>query len=426
VKASRKILYVQHADRLGGSCTSLRLLLEHLDHERFRPVVALCHPTPRLVAYHEAAGAEVVTARGILTFEHTTAYSTSLLRPTSWSLLARSLAGWREAERRTLALVDVVRPDLVHLNSAVLVPSARALHRTRTPFVWHVREIPARGLAGVRAQLQREALRRWPSARLFHSEFQRRRWVGDVPGAVIPEPVDSSRFAPRDRGAARRELGIPGAAKVVLYVGGMSPLKGIYELLAALATLRRRVPGLVALMPGAEVLAPGRSPVARAGQALFRALRVSTPTERIEGAIPRLGLEEVCRRLPFTDDVSTFVAASDVVVFPSIADHFARPIVEAAAMARPVVASRFPMIEEVVRDGETALLVPPGDARALATALERVLTDEALAASLAEAGRTRVAPRFDAATQADETMRLYDAVLGRASAGGRPQRAESR
>jgi hypothetical protein len=144
-KETHTVLYLQHADRTGGSCTSLRVTLEHLDRSRFRPVVALRHGDPELVRYHEAAGAEVVVWPGIATFEHTTAYSTSLLRPTSWSVLALALAGWRRTERRTLELVAALRPDVVHLNSAVLVPSARALHRAGVPFVWHVREIPARG-----------------------------------------------------------------------------------------------------------------------------------------------------------------------------------------------------------------------------------------------------------------------------------------
>jgi glycosyltransferase involved in cell wall biosynthesis len=413
--AIRTVLYLQHADRLGGSCASLRVMLEHLDRSRYRPVVALRGGDRELVRYHEAAGAEVLVWPGITTFEHTTSFSTSLLRPMSWSLLAWSLGGWHETERRTLDLVAAVRPDLVHLNSAVLVPSARALHGTGAPFVWHVREIPARGLAGARRALHRAALVRWPSARVFLSECQRRQWIGDSEGTVIPELVDRRRFARQDAQAARRELGISRTAKVLLYVGGMSPIKGIHELLAALGMLAPRVPELTCLMPGAETLSPGTSFVARSGQALFRALHVSTPTQRIEGAIPRLRLSDVCRRSGFVEDVSRMMAASDVVVFPSTTDHFARPIVEAAAMGRPVVASRLPLIEEVVQDGETALLVPPGDARALADALWRLLTDRRLASSLAEAGR-QLATAFDAATHTDSMMRLYDAVLDPAAA----------
>ncbi len=406
----RTVLYLQHADRAGGSCSSLRVLLEHLDRRRFRPVVALRHDDAGLVRYHEAAGAEVLVWPGIATFEHTTAFSTSPLRPTSWSALGRVLAGWRRSERRTLELVASVRPALVHLNSAVLVPSARALHRSGVPFLWHVREIPAHGLAGARAALHRAALVRWPSARVFLSDCQRGQWVGDVPGAVIPEPVDLRRFAVQDAAAARRQLGLSATAKVVLYLGGMAPIKGIHQLLAALALLSLGVPELTCLMPGAEPLVPGASLAARAGQAAYRALQLRTPTERIEGAIPRLGLGAVCRRSKFADDVTAMMAASDVVVFPSTTDHFARPVVEAAAMGKPVVASRFPLIEEVVRDGETALLVPPGDARALADALRRVLTDAALAGSLAVGGR-RLAAGFDAAANTDAMMRLYDTVL---------------
>jgi glycosyltransferase involved in cell wall biosynthesis len=423
---ARTVLYLQHADRVGGSCTSLRVMLEHLDRSRFRPVVALRHGDARLVRYHEDAGAEVLVWPGISTFEHTTAFSSALLRPLTWSALAATAAGWRETERRTLELVSLVRPDVVHLNSAVLVPSARALRRASVRFVWHVREIPARGRLGVRTRLHREALIRWPSARVFLSPCQRRQWIGDAAGTVIPELVDRRRFTVRDPRDARRRLGIGEDEKVILFLGGMAPIKGIHPLLEALALVRRTLPRLTCLMPGAEPLAPGTSIAARIGQKVLSAFRVPTPTERIEGAIPRLGLQEVCRRSGYADDVVPFIAASDVVVFPSTTDHFARPIVEAAAMERPVIASRFPLIEEVVRDGDSALLVTPSDAPGLAAAILRVLSDAALAGSLASAGRRLVADRFDARTHTEAMMHLYDQVIGAAPPREREQSGGAR
>ena len=193
-------------------------------------------------------------------------------------------------------------------------------------------------------------------------------------------------------------------------MGGFSEIKGILPLIEALAAVRRTIPGLVCLMPG-TASAPGRL-VELAARWIPRA----TLTGRIRTAFARFG-EEGVRRLPFSSDVPALVAASDVVAFPSTADHFARPVVEAGAMGKPAVASRLPMIEEQTGGGASALLVPPGDAAALGGALLAVLSDAARARALGEAGRAIALERFEARANAARVAALYDEVLGRAGAG---------
>jgi glycosyltransferase involved in cell wall biosynthesis len=416
--APRTVLYVQHAATLGGSCVSLRDMLSALDRDRYRPVVALAQPTEELRRYHATGGVETIPWPGIATLEHTTAEWASAGRPMSWARLARAAAGWGRSERRTLELVDRVEPDLVHLNSAVLVPSARALHRAGVPFVWHVREMPVRGHAGVRTRLVREALVRWPSAALFLSEVARRAWVGATPARVVPEFVDLGRFRPGvDRAAARRRLGLAPDAPVVLYVGGMAAIKGILPLLGAIARVREQRPDVVCLMPGAE---PALGVAARVASTVLPGV---TLTGRIRRAVRQGGLEAACRRMPFSSDMPELLAASDVLAFPSLTDHFARPVVEAGAMARPVVASRFPMIEEQVADRGAAELVPPGDAGALADALARVLRDAERARAMGAAGLAIAAERFDLHRNTAAVMSLYDDVLARSRRA--PGRTES-
>ncbi len=407
---TRTILYIQHAGTLGGSCTSLRYMVEALDRRRFRPIVALTKPTPQLVDYHAAAGLEVIEWPGIETFDHTTAGWSSLWRPLSWEPLAKGLAGWRETERRTLELVERVRPDLVHLNSAVLVASARALHRRRVPFVWHVREYPERGHIGLRHRYHCRALATWPSTAIFLSEVGCRAWGNS--GVIVPEFIDFSRFTPDvDPLEARRRLGIPEGAKTVLYVGGLQAIKGYGTLVHALSRLRSRIQTLVCLMPGCLPQGPVTTLVGRAGQFAFHALGIRTPIERIESLGEDLGVAELCRRMPFSDDVPSLIAASDLLVFPSTVDHFARPVVEAAAMERPVVASRFPMLEDVVLHGETGLLVPPANPDALAVAIAQLLADPQLARAMGVAGRARVLERFDVARNTEAMMRVYDEAI---------------
>jgi glycosyltransferase involved in cell wall biosynthesis len=391
-----KVLYLQHAWEMGGSCVSLRRLLDAVDRSRVTPVVALIRPTPEVAAFHAAAGVEIVREPRIVTFEHTTALWTRLGAPRTWVKLAATVAGWRRTERATLDLVARVRPDLVHLNSAVLLPSARALHRAGVPFVWHVRESPVRGYAGVRLTLFRHALRAWPDEAVFLTETERGAWVGGG-GIVIPELVDLGAFDPALDGAREREArAIPTDARVVLYAGGFSALKGIEPLVEALWLARERTPQLLCLMPGAlggAAAAPGAS-------------------KDVRLKLVRLVGEGVCRLLPFSREMPGLLAASDLLVFPAMADHFALPVVEAGAMRKPVIASRFPIVEEQVTHGGTGLLVAPGDPRDLAEAIVALLSDPLRAEAMGAAGRASVA-RFDAVRNAGAFADLYHRILAR-------------
>ena len=410
--APARILFVQHAGSLGGSAMSLLYTLQSLPFEEFRPLVALARPSPELHALYADAGFETEAAPGIGTFEHTTARHLRPWSPRDVWAGGRLALGWKGIAAATCRLVERVAPALVHLNSVVLAPSAWALRALPTPVVWHVREHPARGAMGLRTRFLRRGLRRWPDAALFISEADRRAWLGsDTGGLVLPNFVPLERFDPGiDRGAARRALDLPQDAPVVLFMGGLSRLKGVMPLLAALRGLRDDGVPAVCLMPGA-VYEPSRSLGARAARRILPLVGSATPSQAVRSEIDRLGLAEACLQLPFRTDVPELIAASDVVVFPALEPHFARPAIEASAMGRPVVASDLAGIRELVRDGDTGLLVPAGDAARLGEALRRVLEDPSLASRLGAAGRARAEALYSAKVQGEVLAGLYRRLL---------------
>ena len=105
-------------------------------------------------------------------------------------------------------------------------------------------------------------------------------------------------------------------------------------------------------------------------------------------------------------------AEAAVAVVPSLYEGFSLPAVEAMACAVPLVTTTGGALPEVVgKDGEAALLVPPGDAGALATAINRVLEDASLGRRLGTAGRRRVLDRFSWRRTAELTADQYRGVL---------------
>ena len=407
-----RILYIQHAGSPGGSAISLRNTIRLLDRSRFEAIVALVRPSPAMVRLYETEDCELMEWPGIGTFEHTTAYWTGLFRPLTWRTLVETLWYWQRSERSTRELIDKVKPDVVHLNSVVLLPSARALHRAAKRFVWHVRESPVGGRLGLRLRYQSRALRNWTPEVVFLSEAERTLWRGRPTATVVHNFVDDSAY--RDlpgKIQVRGGLGIPTTAPVILYVGGLSLIKGILPLLEALELLRGQFPGLVCLMPALKYTSSRRLS-SRVARAILPILGQATPAQQVERRIRDRGLESVCHRLPFMDDIEKLYAACDVVVFPALLNHFARPAVEAGAAGRPIVASNLPSVAEVVHDRENGILFEPGNVREMASALKDVLSDELLAARLGIAARRIVDERFEARPLIARLEQCYQRLVG--------------
>src|SRR5262249_14595967 len=120
------------------------------------------------------------------------------------------------------------------------------------------------------------------------------------------------------------------------------------------------------------------------------------PEEQALRALAReLGLAERVSFLGVRDDVPELLRAASVFVLPSAAEGLPNALLEALSVGVPAVATNIPGTDEVVRDEVEALMVPVDDEAALARAIERVLTDRALAKRLVSAGHELIAREFD-------------------------------
>jgi glycosyltransferase involved in cell wall biosynthesis len=187
---------------------------------------------------------------------------------------------------------------------------------------------------------------------------------------------------------ARRLLGIPDEAPLVGTIGRLAEQKGQAWLIRALPEIR-------AAVPGARLVIAGDGPL----------------RARLEAEAARAGVAGAVRFLGHRGDVATVLAALDLFVLPSLWEGLPLALLEAMAMARPVVAARTVGIEETVSDGVEGLLVPSRDAVSLAAAAVRVLRDPDLGRSLGAAGRRRVLERHTLEAVAARVGDVYDAAL---------------
>jgi glycosyltransferase involved in cell wall biosynthesis len=209
---------------------------------------------------------------------------------------------------------------------------------------------------------------------------------------VVPMGTDlTGCFKPPDQPARQ-----PGR---LLFAGRLVEKKGVRYLLAAVARLRAQ--GRVVTLTIA-----GDGPLRGALQAHAVQLGVDADVEFL-GAVDHARLAGLFQQAAVAVVPSVIAADGDQ-------EGFGLVIVEAMGCACPVVASRLPAIDDIAIDGETALLVPPADADALASAIARVLDDPDRAARRAAAARARVLERFEW----EAVSRRYADLLGRLAAPG--------
>jgi len=206
---------------------------------------------------------------------------------------------------------------------------------------------------------------------------------------IDPSPYDPSAVPP-----SRRADGDPLKRPTIGVVARLAPQKGHRVLFDALPAVRDAFPNVVARLIGHEEL--------------------STAAELRANATER-GVADLVRFEGFRADIPQVMADLDVFVLPSLWEGFGLVLVEAMAAGRPVVASAVGPIPEIVVNGETGLLVPPGDPAALAGAIVRLLRDPDRAAAMGRAGRTRVERELQLGTMVARTEAVYDRLLGRAA-----------
>jgi len=370
----RRILFIDSGSGVSGGQFSLLEILRTIDRSRFTALVALA---PGSGLGERCADLDVPWFE--LPFQSAHASS-----DVGTSASARVRDGWRSLKGIwTLAgLIRRERIDIVHTNSfkATLVGGFAALI-TRRPLIFHdrimLRHWPLGSLA---ALVSNRVIAVCEAVRGKHGWPIRRKVV------VIPSGIDIARLSPVPQEAPSMR---------VCYLGRMTEEKGIDTLVEAAAIV-------VAQVPEARFVLAGSPFTADDGLYL----------DGIKLLVAELGLEKHVEFVGQVDDVPGLMAGCDLIVLPSRREAVGRVVLEAGAMGKPVVASATGGLRQSVRDGDSGLLVAPGDIKGFADAIVRLLTDKDLAARMGRRGREIIASEYSSEKTTRRIMGVYDDILG--------------
>ena len=389
----KKIVCIHHGIGIGGASLELLYLLQKLDRDVFHVRVLCLHDSEATDLFRNA-NIDVRVLHAWREFSHTEGYWIKWHRPDR--LFLGCLSWFMTAFIYGKKILLEEKPDIVYLNSTPLSAWAVAANRLNIPVVSHVRESIAEGYVGVRKFVLRSILRKNVDRLIAVSDQNARILSLREQTETIYGFIHFDQF---NRNITRAE--VPRKSinqhKVALYLGGGSTIKGFEVIVDALEYLD----------PEIMVLFGGYYRIGRSWKDLPRKIlkpNLARAYEQFYSAANavNIGLKK---------DVTPWIAACDVLVCPFVVPQFARPIVEAGAMAKPVVASNLDGMEELVVDEQTGILVPPGNAKALAHAINRICGDEMLAARMGEAGYQRTKVLFDGEKNTRATFKVFQAVL---------------
>ena len=303
-----------------------------------------------------------------------------------------------QAERAIRSIVRDARPALIHTHMA----KAGAIGRL-VGMVGKARPLLVHTFHG-------HVLSNYFSPAVEHSFIKAERWLArrtDVLIAVSDEVRDellqlgignlhqyrviplglelSSLMSNQPRGALRERFHLNDDIALVGCIGRLVPIKDLPALLVAIKKVTDC--HLVVIGDGEE-------------------------RARLERLSADLGLSNRVHFTGWVADVSSALADIDVVALSSRNEGTPVALIEAAAAARPVVATDVGGVRSVVLDGRSGYVVPPDDPEAMAEALQRLLGDDEMRRAMGEVGRYEVAPRFSAERLVNDVKMLYHELLG--------------
>jgi glycosyltransferase involved in cell wall biosynthesis len=336
------------------------------------------------------------------------------------------------AERSTASLCE----HLVRAGHEVVVAckTGHPLVEVMRGMGLEVREAPISGKLNVAAPIQIARLARATGAEVIHTQLSTAALWGSVAGRLAGVPVVAHVRALNSKTcyllanrviaishAVKRHLeaqGMRGARIDVVYTG-LDPER--YGTLLPRAAAKVRL-GITANRPTVGVVAhltvkKGHAPFLEAAarvaerhpEALFLFLGEGSERDALEARVRQLGMKESVRFLGFHADVLPFYAAMDVVVLPSIAgEGLPRTLLEASFLGIPIIGTELSGVPEIIAEGETGFVVPPGAVTPMAERMAQLLEDASLRERMGAAGAARIRERFTVPAMVAGTVASYE------------------
>lgn len=419
-----KILYIHHGQVLGGAPKSLLNTILGLKKISDCDIKVLCAHKEMKPFFKENAGVEVgdiydpclVLGRVLIGYS-------SIFNLATLKRLLSEIANLRKSIDTQSRQLKEEAPDIIHLNSSILFTTAIAIKKNNIPIVWHIREMFPGTRMNIRNILVGKFIRNTADKVIAIGISEAKNLGGGDKVEVINNSIDFSKFNNQlyNREEERRKYGIERNQKLIVFLGGVQPRKGGLELIEAMLHTSDFTKLIIA---GSDKVESGNisyfeqvglwieNLLFKAGACKYLKYKYNY---RISKALSKLKSDKVVF-IGLINDVVPLLSACDLLVIPFIFPHSARPLFEAWAMKKPVVAFDVKGVRENIDDGKDGLLVKKKTGKELARAINLLLENDNLIKKMGDEGYKKAYERFRQEANSKKILDIYEQILKNRSA----------
>jgi glycosyltransferase involved in cell wall biosynthesis len=377
----KKILFVDHDLGLSGSTVSMIYLIEEFIRRGFK-VFVLTKNNQQGVNCLKKSGAEIIPYssspfKSITLFLHFSDKA-SFLSYKWFKNLFKDIISFFNSINLSVKVISKCKPDLIYINEYVTIQFAIFARLKSIPVVVHIRSLFIDQKYNLRILLLKKVLRNIPDYNFAITELEANQ-IGKLLGKktkikVIPEFLNEENFEfPKNISEIKNNFKVLNSEKLVTFLGGISYIKGSINFISSIEYLSVNLSNVKFILAGN--INDNKNSPAIYSYYTFCLEYLNRP--KIKPFIKVTGSIENAKEL---------ISISDIVVSCSVETHFSRPVIEAWAQKKPIIASDIPHSTNLVDNGINGIIVPVNNPIELAKAIDSLLINENLCVNMGENG----------------------------------------
>ena len=376
----KKIIFFHHSGNLGGAPKNLWYLLKELDKNIYDPFLFMIKSGPG-VKFFKELNIPVFVDKKIKPFWGSEGSGMN------WKIFIKNFLGFFSTYFRARQIIKDINPEIIHLNTTCFFHVAMAAKSVNPAIkiISHVQEPLLKSFPGKILKYMNffyvdefVPVSKFDESTIKHKENS----------SVVYNSVDFNEFNIEHKSKKfRYELQIGDDEILVTYLGRIIYQNGLEYLIDAAKLLKDYPEIKIAITGFTEVNEEYQNKIKKESSGIPNIIQV-----------------------PFRKDVPDIIASSDIIVFPSVVPHFARSVIEAAAMGKPSIASNLGGPAESIMNGETGLLVPPKNSKALANAIKYLADDSFLRFSMGQKAYEVAKEKYDSKVNAQKVFQIYEGI----------------
>jgi glycosyltransferase involved in cell wall biosynthesis len=396
-----RILFIHHAIEPGGAPRSLAFLLHELPNDKHEPFVLMPADSEVAEMFRETGAIVLFDIRitHLLPGPATPIYS-PIKVVASYVRCIRSV-------RPVSEMVKHLKPDIVHLNSNTLFMAAAGarLASSEVSIVCHSRETLNGGLAD---PIIRYYNQRYCDEFIFIDEDGMKSFKAPArKSRVIYNAIDTQEYRPRPLNLElRREYGIKDSDVAILFLARFCRINGVLEATNMIRKLPKEFSHVHFLFVGY-----GKEPRPSTFKSWVKGHFKNSHGAYLKRVLSEAEKSPNVHAIPMTKDVVPFLSAADVILCPFTKPHFARCIVEGAAMGIPSLTADIPSVRTPVQNGITGLLYNPKSQKSFENCLSKLALSPQTRKSMGHNARQFACKNFDSRKNARAIYEFYEELL---------------